>query len=493
MAAVHIKEHLLQLIWEKQYLRQDELFTSDRRRVHVLTPGRVSLNPGPDIRQARLMLDGRATAGDIEIHRTAEEWLSHGHDTNPAYNSVILHVLLYDPPPAFVTRTQQGREIPMLSLEHVLIDDLNSLRVDAMFDEYDLRSGRIRCSGQNDHVPGTLLGSFLDRLAVERMEIKLRRIQERLHELARAGSQSVREHERTWLSKTEDPDAIPPPFEEITHMDISRRDIWEQVLYEGCLEALGYRRNRRPFIRLGQILALESVRMLRPDPIQTEALLFGVSGLLPSVEDGQDVEGREYIHVLRNEWHRLRSRLRGEVLSGHEWVRTAGRPANSLHVRIVAARALIGKLTAEDLFPRLLQALKHPSKNPRGDLHVLFSVDPGPFWERRTGFSRIARGRVQPIGSARKDDIIINTVVPLFMLYARIFRDPSVREGVLNMLLTYPALQSNSITRRIERHILRPKMRLTSAVRHQGAMQLFNYYCREERCRECDIGRLVWG
>ena len=488
MPGVHLREHLLQQIWEKQYV-VDHLVTHDGRPVRVEHPGRINLEPGPDIRNARIRIAGTLFAGDVEIHRTAQEWFSHGHHLDPRYNSVILHVLLHQAPSTALTRTHQGREVPMVSLEHALIRPLAELRKDALFDDLDVRSGRLRCSGQNGHVPADLLRQMLDRLAVERIEIKLRRFEERLHELAHERMRSVRETRYGW---NEDPSGIPHPDPEISMMDLSRKDLWEQVFYEGCMEGLGYARNRMPFMRVGRVATLEMVRAHAASIIQSEALLFGVAGLLPAVQSVDDADARAYVHLLNREWRSLRSHVRSGCLSSSDWVLASGRPANSPYVRIVAARALIRKLIDQDLFLHILGSVKQQAKNPRSQLHRLLSVEPGPFWERRVSFHMISPGNVQPLGPARRDDLIINCIVPLCLLYARTFRDAAVRRGAISMLAACPPLQPNSITRRISLHLLGKKHPIQTAREHQAAIQLFQYYCSEGRCAECDVGKHIW-
>ena len=38
-------------------------------------------------------MDGERTAGNVELHRQPSDWRAHGHDADPAYDSVMLHVV----------------------------------------------------------------------------------------------------------------------------------------------------------------------------------------------------------------------------------------------------------------------------------------------------------------------------------------------------------------------------------------------------------------
>jgi hypothetical protein len=50
----------------------------------------------------------------------------------------------------------------------------------------------------------------------------------------------------------------------------------------------------------------------------------------------------------------------------------------------------------------------------------------------------------------------------------------------------------NSLTRLMARQLLRGKLRLDSVAAQQGLIQLYKFYCREERCAECDVGSVVF-
>lgn len=53
--------------------------------------------------------------GDVEFHIHARDWFAHGHHTDPRYNQVILHVVLFLDSPA-TTRRQDGRAVATCSL-----------------------------------------------------------------------------------------------------------------------------------------------------------------------------------------------------------------------------------------------------------------------------------------------------------------------------------------------------------------------------------------
>lgn len=110
-------EKLLQKIWLLGLFTTSGVKLADGRTIEVLAPGRWNLLGGPDFRGARLRIDGQETTGDVEVHFHAIDWERHGHDRDPAYDDVVLHVVLFEPRSgAPAARTAAGREIALLVL-----------------------------------------------------------------------------------------------------------------------------------------------------------------------------------------------------------------------------------------------------------------------------------------------------------------------------------------------------------------------------------------
>ena len=114
-------ERFLQIVWNEQRLRGD-LRTVDGRAVEVLAPGTWNVEAGPDFRSAVVRLDGQTRSGDVEVHRAAADWWSHGHHQDPLYRNVILHVVwesersIPGAPPTLVVRQALDAPLGELSL-----------------------------------------------------------------------------------------------------------------------------------------------------------------------------------------------------------------------------------------------------------------------------------------------------------------------------------------------------------------------------------------
>lgn len=495
---MRIHERFFRHIWCNQYLRTGALKTVDGRPVRVFRPGILNAFGGPDVRDAIVTIGSITFAGDIEIHRTTTDWTQHRHDTNPAYNKVILHVVLENSVSFVPTTTASGRSVPVLILEPFLKEPLQSLLRQITADEALSISADIPCRYRNESVEASLLNVWITRLARERLEMKMQRFDARLRELAAMGARSLREPWRRYRRPRLEglPEEIPPPESYISSKALSERHVWDQVLYEGLMDGLGYSRNRRSFLRLAQIASLDRMRELNisEDPFRILSLLFGISGLLPATRSLQTSAARTYVRKLRSAWRTIRTNLRCERLHPADWHFFPTRPGNFPTIRIASAASLAGRILTGDLFRHIIQTFKEPpSRQAQTVLRSLLSVDHDPFWSRHFHFDRPRRREGTLIGSSRLNDLIANTVLPLSLLYARIFHDREVRELAERLYREFPPLSSNSTLQTMERQLLLGRMRVDRMYVQQGIIQLYNSYCRLKRCGECEIGGVVFG
>jgi hypothetical protein len=100
---------------------------------------------------------------------------------------------------------------------------------------------------------------------------------------------------------------------------------------------------------------------------------------------------------------------------------------------------------------------------------------------------------VTALGTSRIRDIVVNAVLPIALLYARIFKDKSVREGALDVYQSIPPSENNSVTRLMETQLLKGRLSLNNVSRQQATIQLYKYYCLEKRCSDCELGTMLSG
>ncbi len=140
-------ERHLQVLWlEQKYFQY--LTTSSGDKIEVLSPGIWNLEAGPDFLKAHLRINGQDRLGDIELHLNAEDWNNHKHDLDERYDRVILHVALWQSATPRPLQTSQGNLITQSYLEPCLTIPLSRIVQLIDLDLYPYRKflGSGRCA-----------------------------------------------------------------------------------------------------------------------------------------------------------------------------------------------------------------------------------------------------------------------------------------------------------------------------------------------------------
>lgn len=477
-------EHLLRRVWEQRLFRTDALRTSDGRPVTILHPGRFNNDEGPDYTAARLRIGSVTYEGDVELHLTASSWSAHGHSADPHYNRVILHVVLDDDGLRAPAATASKRLLPLLVLRPYL-DPAFRPAVEGGGDVVRALPDRLPCPGPRP--PAARVRRMLEALAAERIELKVRRFDERLRELVLERRSVVREPYPRYYGN---PDEIPPPHRAYTRREVADRGLWEQLLYEGLLEAMGYAKNTAPFVQLARSVPLELLRRTGwGNSGSTMALLFGAAGLLPSTRRVQDRDARRELRPLRRRWRELRPLVKGPLIHEGDWRFFRLRPANFPTARLAALHAALPQLFGGEGFRSIVRLVKDDAVRPRRAvtrLADLFAADPGAFWRTHERFGPPCAGAGAGIGRARVHEVLVNAVLPVLLLYARVFTDPSVRARAMDILRVVPRGHPVPAGIAVARTFGTPAVR-GGALLTQGAIHLVRLYCTPLRCAECPL------
>ena len=290
-------ERLLQQIWQRSDYDTTHACTADGRPLKIRYSGRWNHLGGPDFAGARLNISGQEISGDVELHLNAQDWYTHGHATNPTYDNVVLHVVLFPCEEAY-TAGAHGRMIPILCLLPRLHHGLEEYAADAAIEQL---AGR-----------------------------PLHRAQEKLGLLSNIELDTVlREHAQCrWRSKVY-----------FAQKRINRLG-WESACHHVALEILGYRFNRAPMLSVASAhpLAEWTQGLIIPDRVFSEEserwILQGVRPLNhPRLRLNQSAQWcRE-----RPDWtERLQSGLTWRALQGDAVA--AGQGEWRRRVRLTAVR-----------------------------------------------------------------------------------------------------------------------------------------------------------
>ena len=450
----NIDEHFVQTVWNDQRFLDFDLKSTDGRPIQVLKPGFWNSDAGPDFVHAEILIDGDLYAGDVEIHIGSSSWYNHEHHLDPRYNRVILHVVFLNDDINLRTRLQSGKRIPTLEL----LDRLDA-PIGDLFDERESTQkspGACRVTG--------------NRLKIERVQSVFDNLgQERL--LEKAGMM------RNLLVRVD----------------------FEQLLYEGIMEALGYAKNRKPFRELAQRVPFSELLGKSDETIQ--AILFGMSGLLPSQSQQEtewDEGDRKFIEQLESIWESAEQYKNPTRMMAEQWHFAKMRPANYPSRRIPAIAQIISRCQNTlmmDFLPLIegaATANKRALARIRHRLQERLTLAPSGYWEDHSHFGKgIPQRGAALIGAARASDIIVNILLPLTLVWAEHSESLKLIEAVQRLYDSYPKLQENHIIQGIEAQIFSQeqpiKLISPSAKKQQGAIYLHRNFCSSQLCDLCPV------
>lgn len=505
MAAQFIPEELLRHLWSKHYLNAAGLSTLDGRPLAIVECGTLNRDSGPDFHNAVVEINGVRYTGDIEFHRSIEDWQAHRHEKNSRYNKVVLHVVLNEPETPLPTKTESGRTIPVVILSGALTTPLEKIGDNLAREEYVSRAGAIPCARRNDPCTAPVINTWLAALASQRLRAKTDRMYRRLSEIVNEQDLIVAEPHPTYaeFSSPDDDADIPLPDSSVSPQALRRVVAWEQLLYEGIMDGLGYAKNREPFGVLARELTILRIKKISAhtelQAFDIQALLFAFAGLLPEVETITDPQSRVTAHQLHSSWASVRQALTSDKaepllalppLHKAEWTFVPTRPSNFPTVRLAAAGVVISKIVSEQFLKRIISIVERKYMQPGTKLTQIreaFDLGPDLFWSFHYLFAEAAARPHALLGAARIDEIIVNTVIPLAFLYGRVFNRKDICEHILNIARDVPPLEDNAILRKMEKQLFKGKLRLATSFQQQGAIQLYKEYCLNVRCAECAI------
>lgn len=453
-------ERLLQAIWLHQRLRRTELRTTDGRRLEVIHPGFPQAEGGPDFHNALIRWEGgTAVEGDVEVDVEERAWQFHGHVRNPRFQGVILRVVWESSAPvapgSHAGSIYAAAAPPVLALREWLDAPLHELMLwldggAALAWPEALRGA---CCAPLGQLSLDGLVALLQQAGAARFEAKALAFQAR----ARAVG-------------------------------------WEQALWEGLFQGLGYKHNPWPM----RWIAERKVRWFEEGAALEclEARLLGVSGLLPEETRGMSAEAVRLWRRLWDAWWRDRAALEDCRLPRSAWRLHGVRPANHPERRLILAAHWLHRPG----WSRQLEqwCTQEPVDGPFvHSLLKLMEPDSDSFWCRHWTLRSARLSRRQGlIGLARVTDLAINVILPWLAARAQAAGHRQLWERILGRYFAWPASEDNSLLRLARQRLLggRPlRGPLARAYVQQGLVQIVRDFCdrANARCEGCGFPAAV--
>ena len=382
-------EDYLHYIWKYKLFSQSNLKTTKGEDIEIKDFGFHNHDSGPDFSQAKIRIGDTIWAGNVEIHVNSSDWLRHSHQSDKAYDSVVLHVVYnYDKE----IKSTKGSIIPTLELKN---------KIDySQFEEYqEFIFSSIPCSNMIKEVPSIIISSTVEQMLIERLSTKSEIIKEEL---------------------------------EKTNYD------WEQVFFQFLAKSIGMKINSQPMEQLAKNTPVILFSKLGTNLKAIESILFGQAGFLD--DDETDVT---YFRELKKEYtfHQHKNNL--IPINRVFWKMSKLRPPNFPTVRL----AQLAKLLIQDsqLFNSLV--VQFPSYSTLRKI-MSITLNEG-FWLTHYTFDKESKSTKKSIGNTLINSIIINTITPFLYSYGKYKDDETYIERAISLLQELPP-ENNKITRIFE-------------------------------------------
>ena len=350
-------EQLLHYTWKHKIFPLRELRTTDGRLLEVLNPGIINTDSGPDFTGAKIKLDGTEWVGNVELHVKTSDWFRHHHDTDAAYEHIILHVASEVDQPLFYPN---GQEVPQLQLEVPAYVKEN-------YDTLSRNDCRPRCREVVGTLSTFLVHNWMTSLTLERFEERARQIMLRCDSL---------------------------------NMD------WEYTLFVTLARNFGFGINGDAFEQWARAVPMSAVGKHRDDLFQIEAIFFGQAGLL----EGECSD--DYSQRLQREYRYLRQKFTLTPIDLSMWKFLRLRPQNFPHIRIAQLAMLYYEQRLN--LSMLLKAETLPAVNALLLTHV------SEYWRTHYTFDgHVSKPAEKRLSEASLQLVIINTVAPILFAYGK--------------------------------------------------------------------------
>ncbi len=420
-----MNEALLHTIWKYKLLGQNQFVGSKQELIEIISVGEHNQDSGPDFFNAKIKINDIVLAGNVEIHIKTSDWLKHNHQSDKAYDNIVLHVVY-----------EHDKELSQNEKFNVSVLELKKHIKPTLLEQYkqlQLSKQSIPCGKSITSVPEIIWKTWLDRLAVSRIEQKT---------------------------------------EYIEHLFEYCKNNHEDTLYLLLSRNFGFKINSDAFELLGKSLSYSTLKKYADNPIQIDALLFGMAGLLDELFEDK------YPKKLQNEFEFLKHKHQLFPIKKELWKFSKTRPVNFPTIRIAQLSALVNKQ----------QSLYHliEQKPDIKTLQIYFEVEPNNYWNSHYKFDVESEISSKQIGDTAFHNIVINTVVPYLFFMSKHSINNDLVDYALDLLSNLPS-ELNTKTKEFIKMGIKPE----SALESQAQIYLLDNFCSKKACLHCNVAEFL--
>jgi len=367
-----MNEFFLHFIWQNK-LFENNFTTDSGELIEILSVGERNFDSGPDFLNAKIKIAETLWSGNVEIHCNSSDWLKHKHNTDRAYDNVILQVVKH-------------KDTEIYRTSGTLIQTVELKFDNSLYDNYlELAKPQnsIACREKLKTINSFVLEFWLQKMLVEKLENKATNV--------------------------------------IDCLNINQNN-WSECFYRFLARNFGFKLNSLPFEMLAKSLPLNYLAKHKDNLLQVEAMLFGQAGFLEKEPDNAD----EYYLRLRNEYLFLKKKFNLQPIDNHLWKFLRLRPPNFPTIRIAQFAALIH--LSSSLFSKVIEI-----ENVT-DCYKLFDISASKYWETHYNFNKISTKKRKTLGKSSIQTLLINTVVPFIFIYGKYKGAENLQDRALSFL-----------------------------------------------------------
>ncbi|WP_336688206.1 DUF2851 family protein [Chryseobacterium bernardetii] len=410
-------EKLLQYLWNYKVFKYFDFKDIEGNPVEIIQFGKWNKDAGPDFLDSKIKINGLVLAGNIELHIRSSDWIFHNHSQDPNYQNIILHVVFQHD---IEISQLSDQKVPTLELKHYIDENI-------IWKYERLINGNqfIACESifNKDKIP-------------------------------------VNFHEGNILKKLEEKSA------EFEQSLVLYKNNFEAVLFHSLSYSFGLKVNSYIFRQIAESVDYGIINKIRQNPLQLEALLFGISGWLTSPEDGQ-------MKIWKREFDFLKAKFKLSDLIFHpKFLRL--RPPNFPTIRLSQLADLYRQ---QNLFSKIMEA-EHID-----ELYDIFkSVKASEYWDCHFNFGTISKVQPKTLTKGFIDLIILNTILPLKYVYHK-YHSEEIVDKIIDLYQNIPAEKNSLIQSWKDLGIS-----VTNAMESQSLIYHYKNSCDEKNCLTCSIG-----
>ncbi|NOQ71205.1 MAG: DUF2851 family protein [Crocinitomix sp.] len=419
-----MKEEYLHHVFKKKMLG-NTFNTINNKTLKVLDFGEHNTNAGPDFLDAKISYDGHVWAGPIEFHVNASDWYKHKHQHDPAYDNVVAH---------FVYKSDAAVQVKDFIIPTVEIAGQIDAKHYQKYKGLMQSTSNILCRDQIRQIDEEVINKQLNLSLKERLWRKALVVIKDIE--ANAGNR-------------------------------------DKAFLLAVARVFGGQVNQLPFQTLVEKLEVKWLAKLNYDSLRTEALIFGISGLLNFQSE------EDYVKQLQTDFLYQKKMFDIVEMPLQNWKYSRMRPHNFPDLRLAQFN---GWLNSRPLTNDFLTA-NWDLENWRDG----FKVELDPFWKNHFRLKGPANKLVTTkLTDGFIDLIFINAVVP-YIYAIGLWEGNDAYAQQAQKILKQIKPEKNTIISEWKK----TGLNVASAFETQSLLELKKQGCNRKKCLFCALGKTI--